>query len=214
MRESAMRLRLLLRTLDNSLLSICVRGTTLTWWSSVVSVRSRDVVNSMLWEQFRELLTTEYVPEAEIQRLEQELWELTMQGADIQGYITRFYALSQLVPHLVQPELKKTGRFIRGLPQEIRGGVISARPGTFQSAVEVAVQLTHNMVRNGTVPNIEGKQHSEEKRSGGFRHRDSRKKSRRFESPQMVKSYAATVPGVRHPKCERCGNSHSKDVSC
>jgi hypothetical protein len=58
------------------------------------------------------------------------------------------------------------------------------------------------------------KQNSGEKQSGGFRHRDSRKKSRRFESPQMVQSYAATVPGVRHPKCEKCGNSHSQDISC
>jgi hypothetical protein len=70
------------------------------------------------------------------------------------------------------------------------------------------------MVRNGSVPKDEGKQHSGEKRSGGSHLKDLRIKGRRFESPQMVQSYAATIPGVRPPKCERCGNSHSKDVSC
>ncbi|GJX69335.1 hypothetical protein Tco_0305062 [Tanacetum coccineum] len=40
------------------------------------------------------MMTTEYCPATEIQRMEQELWTLTLKGDDIEAYNNRFHELA------------------------------------------------------------------------------------------------------------------------
>ncbi|GJS54308.1 putative reverse transcriptase domain-containing protein [Tanacetum coccineum] len=55
---------------------------------------------------FKALLTMEFYPSNEIEKLEGEFWNHSMVGADHAGYTNRFHELAKLVPHLVTPGAK------------------------------------------------------------------------------------------------------------
>ncbi|MDV3194640.1 MAG: hypothetical protein Q8886_02920, partial [Candidatus Phytoplasma australasiaticum] len=78
------------------------QGKALTWWNTEVRTRGSDEIDAMTWEQFKELLILEFCPHDELERIEREFWELTMVGANIQGYTNRFYELSRVVPDMVR----------------------------------------------------------------------------------------------------------------
>ncbi|GKD16902.1 hypothetical protein Tco_1206060, partial [Tanacetum coccineum] len=42
--------------------------------------------NQIPWSNVKAMMTTEYCPATEIQRMEQELWTLTLKGDDIEAY--------------------------------------------------------------------------------------------------------------------------------
>ncbi|GJT31501.1 hypothetical protein Tco_0260638 [Tanacetum coccineum] len=42
------------------------------------------------WSNVKAMMTTEYCPATEIQRMEQELWTLTLKGDDIEAYNMSF----------------------------------------------------------------------------------------------------------------------------
>ncbi|GKC57950.1 putative reverse transcriptase domain-containing protein, partial [Tanacetum coccineum] len=56
------------------------------------------------------MMTDEYCLRNELQRMEYELWNLTLKGDDIDGYTNRFYELAALCPSMVTPEYKKIER--------------------------------------------------------------------------------------------------------
>nr|GEY68405.1 hypothetical protein [Tanacetum cinerariifolium] len=74
-------------------------GKALTWWNTQVQARGRDVANAMVWDDFNALLTMEFYPSNEIEKLEGEFWH-SMVGVDHAGYTDRFHELAKLVPHL------------------------------------------------------------------------------------------------------------------
>ncbi|GKA30722.1 hypothetical protein Tco_0717027 [Tanacetum coccineum] len=50
--------------------------------------------NQIPWSNVKAMMTTEYCPATEIQRMEQELWTLTLKGDDIEAYSNRFQTSS------------------------------------------------------------------------------------------------------------------------
>nr|GEU49476.1 putative reverse transcriptase domain-containing protein [Tanacetum cinerariifolium] len=66
-----------------------------------------DNAYSTPWEEFKKLITDEYCPRNELQKMEQELWSLTMKGDDIVGYTNRFHKLVVMCPTMVTPKYKK-----------------------------------------------------------------------------------------------------------
>ncbi|KAL4566462.1 hypothetical protein LXL04_030577, partial [Taraxacum kok-saghyz] len=77
---------------------------TLSWWNTHVQTTGIVEANAMTWEELKTKMIKEYCPRSELQKLEQELWNLTMQGSNITGYINRFNDLSVLCPAMVAPE--------------------------------------------------------------------------------------------------------------
>ena len=84
----------------------------LIWWNNHVKSLTLSVANSIGWENLKELMLEEYCPRGEVQKLEQELWELKMVGSDIVTYTDRFCDLGALFPRMVTPESKKIKRYI------------------------------------------------------------------------------------------------------
>ncbi|GJT03909.1 putative reverse transcriptase domain-containing protein [Tanacetum coccineum] len=82
-------------------------GRALTWWNGNIRTLGLENANKIPWNEFKEMMTTEYCPETEIQKMEQELWTLTLKGDDIETYINRFHELSLMCPELVPTEKKK-----------------------------------------------------------------------------------------------------------
>lgn len=87
------------------------------------------------------MMTKEYWPRGEIQKLEQEIWILWMIGSDLATYTTRFSDLALLCPGMVTPEDKKVERYIWGQSSQVQGNIVSARPSIFDSSKELAQSL-------------------------------------------------------------------------
>ncbi|GJR55659.1 putative reverse transcriptase domain-containing protein [Tanacetum coccineum] len=63
----------------------------------------------------------------EIQKMETELWNLTMKGNDLTAYTQRFQELILLCTRMVPDEEDRVERFIGGLPDNIQGNGYAAR---------------------------------------------------------------------------------------
>ncbi|GKA71230.1 putative reverse transcriptase domain-containing protein, partial [Tanacetum coccineum] len=53
-----------------------LRGPALTRWNSKVAIMGLDVANQMGWTEMKKLMTVEFFPAEELQRMENELWNL------------------------------------------------------------------------------------------------------------------------------------------
>ncbi|GJW00399.1 retrovirus-related pol polyprotein from transposon TNT 1-94 [Tanacetum coccineum] len=89
-------------------------GRALTWWNGNVHTLGLVNANHIPWTEFKTMMTTEYCPATEIQRMEQELWTLTLKGDDIEAYNNRFHELALMCPELVPTEKKKIERTDNG----------------------------------------------------------------------------------------------------
>ncbi|GJY65080.1 reverse transcriptase domain-containing protein [Tanacetum coccineum] len=130
-------------------------GKTLTWWNSQIRTRSQEVAVSMSWNDFKFMMTQEFCPSHEMQKLESELWNHAMVGAGHAAYTDRFHELARLVPHLVTPESMMIERYVYGLAPQICVMVAAAEPKTIQKAVQISGALTDDAVRNGTIKKVE-----------------------------------------------------------
>ncbi|GJT74914.1 hypothetical protein Tco_1041639 [Tanacetum coccineum] len=66
-----------------------LQGRALTWWNGYVHSLGIDAVNQIPLTEFKQIMTDEYCPRNKLQRMEQELWDLTVKGDDIAGYTNR-----------------------------------------------------------------------------------------------------------------------------
>nr|GEY45012.1 hypothetical protein [Tanacetum cinerariifolium]GEY71947.1 hypothetical protein [Tanacetum cinerariifolium] len=92
------------------------------------------------------MMTDEYCLRSEVQKIEQELWNLTVKGDNIVGYTDRFHELAVMYPTMVTPEYKKNKRYIGGLSKRINGNVTSSKPATTREAIHMAHSLMDQVV--------------------------------------------------------------------
>ncbi|GJT92805.1 hypothetical protein Tco_1081650 [Tanacetum coccineum] len=75
-----------------------LRGPALTWWNSKFAILGLDVANQMEWTEMKKLMTMDFCPAEELQRMEKEM---------------------------VEPKSAKINDYIRGLSDNIKGEVTS-----------------------------------------------------------------------------------------
>ncbi|GKB19498.1 hypothetical protein Tco_0853421, partial [Tanacetum coccineum] len=63
-----------------------LQGPGLTWWNSKIATMGLETVNQMPWTEMKQLMTTEFCPIEEIQRMEHELWNLKVKEYNIVAY--------------------------------------------------------------------------------------------------------------------------------
>ncbi|GJU15569.1 putative reverse transcriptase domain-containing protein [Tanacetum coccineum] len=126
-------------------------GRALTWWNGNVHTRGLVNANRILWTEFKSMMTTEYYPATKIQRIEEELWTLTLKGDDIEAYNNRFHKLALMCPDLVHNEKKKIERYIKGFLERIKGYITSSRPTTLHDAINLARELVEQAVQGKAV---------------------------------------------------------------
>ncbi|XP_023753313.1 uncharacterized protein LOC111901659 [Lactuca sativa] len=164
----------------------------LSWWNGHVEAMTLPVANAMPWQDLKEMMLAEYCLRGEIQKMEQELWNLTIQKSDIDAYISRFSELSLLCPRMITSEGKKIERFIWGLIAPIQGNVIAANPNTYDSAKRLAKKLyDHGNKKGAKTGEAEVKKEGENKKGKN----NKRKGKQNFESSkkqQIVTVHAAT----------------------
>ncbi|GJS06521.1 putative reverse transcriptase domain-containing protein [Tanacetum coccineum] len=67
-----------------------LQGRALTWWNSQVAMMGLEAANQIGWTEMRRLMTEEFCPIEEVQRMEHELWNLKVKEFDITAYNKRF----------------------------------------------------------------------------------------------------------------------------
>ncbi|XP_052627224.1 uncharacterized protein LOC128133733 [Lactuca sativa] len=190
----------------------------LTWWNNHAKSMGIAEAYAMGWESLKQLMTKEYCPRQEIQALEQELWNLVMKGSEVAAYTFRFNDLANLCPGMVTPEDRKIERYIWGLASPVQGLVTTSKPSTFDSAKQLAYQLTGQCVRQGTM-----NPPAEKKNTGGTNrkfHGETKEDSNHHKvepeplavyaavtnTPTPTKSYYGTLP-----HCIKCNFHHVRN---
>ncbi|GJR71454.1 reverse transcriptase domain-containing protein [Tanacetum coccineum] len=84
----------------------------LTWWNSYVKTMNSEAAYSIGWKVLKEMLIEEYCPSHEIQNIEAELWNLTVNGSNVVGYTRKCQELALLCPNIVPTEKKKIERYV------------------------------------------------------------------------------------------------------
>ena len=154
----------------------------LTWWNGHIEAMNLPVANSIPWTEPKEMLMAEYYPRGEIQKMKQELWDLTVRNSDIDAYISRFSKLSLLCPGMITSEGKKIERFIWGLTSPIQGNVIAANPKTLDSAKRLAKKLYDHNNKKGEKPaEIEGKKESDNKKEREVKDRNRPRSNKQWQ---------------------------------
>ncbi|GJS32065.1 reverse transcriptase domain-containing protein [Tanacetum coccineum] len=100
----------------------------LTWWNSHMKAVTQDVAYGMDWKTLKKMMTVKYCPRGEIKKLEIELWNLKVKGTDITSYTLRFQELALMCGRMFPEESDEVEKYVGGLPDMIRGNVMSYRP--------------------------------------------------------------------------------------
>ncbi|GKB35752.1 putative reverse transcriptase domain-containing protein [Tanacetum coccineum] len=116
-----------------------------------------DVAYALSWRELLKLMTEVYCPRNEIQKMETELWNLSVKNNDMATYTQRFQELTMMCTKMVPEEEDRVEKFIGGLPDNIQGNVIAAEPTRLQDAVRIANNLMDQKLKGYAVRNAENK---------------------------------------------------------
>ncbi|GJZ58270.1 putative reverse transcriptase domain-containing protein [Tanacetum coccineum] len=131
----------------------------------------------------------------EIKKLEIELWNLKVKGTDIPSYTLRFQELALMCGRMCFPEeFDEIEKYVSGLPDMIRGNVMSYRPQTMEER-----KLEYNAGNNQ-----------------GYQQQNKRQNTRRayIAGPGEKREYTGSLPlytkcnyhhkGPCSPRCNKC----------
>ncbi|GKA24470.1 putative reverse transcriptase domain-containing protein [Tanacetum coccineum] len=195
-------------------------GKALTWWNSQIRTLGREVAIGISWDNFKLLMMEEFCLSNEMQKLETELWNHTMVGADHAAYTDRFYELARLVLHLVTPKNRKIEMYVYGLAPQIRGMVTATEPSTIQKAVQIAGTLTNEALRNGSIKKNPEKRGNMGEPSKDRNERDDNKRTKTgyafaTTANPLRREYTDTAP--KNPTaraCYECGSTDHVKAAC
>ena len=106
----------------------------LDWWTAERNKRGISAAYALSWDELKELMKEEYCPPHEVEKLENEFWEIKQTEGDNAGYTARFKQLSAICPSQVNTSEKAILKYIRGLLECVGDFVEAARPATIEEA--------------------------------------------------------------------------------
>nr|GEW08710.1 putative reverse transcriptase domain-containing protein [Tanacetum cinerariifolium] len=163
-----------------------LQGPALTWWNSKTATMGLETVNQMPWTEMKQLMTAEFCPIEEVQRMRHELWNLRVKEYNIVAYTQRLNEITLMCLRMVEPERVKVDAYIRGLTDNIKGEVTSSKPANLSEAMHMAHKLMDQKSYARDERILEGK------------------KRKQGNAQAMV---TAPIDG-KLPLCERCFTRH------
>ncbi|GJQ89777.1 reverse transcriptase domain-containing protein [Tanacetum coccineum] len=152
-------------------------GATLTWWNGHVRTLGHEAAYAMTWGTFKKKLSDKYYPNGEIKKLEIELWNL------------------------------KIDKYIGGLPDNIHGNVMSARPKTLDFAIELDNDLMDQKLRTYAERQNENKRKADDSSRNNHQQQSHKRQN-------VARAYTAG-PGEKKvytgdlPLCTKCNYHHT-----
>ncbi|GKA55845.1 putative reverse transcriptase domain-containing protein [Tanacetum coccineum] len=167
----------------------------------------------------KKLMTAEFCPAEELQRMENELWNLKVKEYNVVAYTQRFNELALMCPRMVEPESVKVNAYIRGLIDNIKGEVTSSKPTNLNEAVCVAHKLMEKKLQDRNERILEGNKQKWENfqsgnSSGKSNNKDNSRQSSQNNQNQGNARAMTTAPNEGNvysgslPVCERCFTRH------
>nr|GFB23138.1 hypothetical protein [Tanacetum cinerariifolium] len=186
-------------------------GVALTWWNGHVRTLGHDVAYAMTWGTLKKKLTDKYYPKGEIKKLKIKLWNLRVRGNDVAAYTQRFQELALMCTKLLIDETKKVDKYISGLPDNIHGNVMSARPKTLDDAIELANDLMDKKLRTYA------ERHNDNKRKADDSSRNNQPQQP-HKKQNVARAYTASPCGKKAytrnlPLCTKCNYHHIKQCA-
>ncbi|GJT60437.1 putative reverse transcriptase domain-containing protein, partial [Tanacetum coccineum] len=137
-----------------------------------------DDAYAMTWGTFKKKLTDKYCPNGEIKKLKIELWNL------------------------------KIDKYIGGLPDNIHGNVMSARPKTLDFAIELANDLMDQKLRTYAERQNETKKADDSSRNNQQPHKKQNVARAYTGGPGEKKVYTGDLP-----LCTKCNYHHTRQCA-
>ncbi|GJX97689.1 putative reverse transcriptase domain-containing protein [Tanacetum coccineum] len=143
----------------------------------------------------------------EIKKLEIELWNLKVKGTDIPSYTLRFQELALMCGRMFPEESDEVEKYVSGLPDMIRGNVMSYRPQTMEEVIEFA-----NDQMNQKLITISERQ-AEQKRKIEFNAGNNQGYQQQNKRQNTGRAYTAGTSEKREytgslPLCTKCNYHH------
>nr|GEX75782.1 putative reverse transcriptase domain-containing protein [Tanacetum cinerariifolium] len=123
-------------------------GAALPRWNGHVKTLGHDAAYAMTWGILKKKLTDKYCLKGEIKKLKIELWNHMVRGNAIAAYTQRFLELTLMCTRFLADETEKVDKYISGIPDNIHGNVMSARPKTLDEAIELELPQQLIQVHN------------------------------------------------------------------
>nr|GEX76378.1 putative reverse transcriptase domain-containing protein [Tanacetum cinerariifolium] len=176
-------------------------------------------VTRKTWAEMKVMMTEEFCPPEEIQRMEGELWNLRVKEMDISSYTTHFNELAIFCPGMVPTKQKKVEAYIRGLLENIKGEVTSSEPATLNKAVRMAHTLMEQKVKAIAEREADNKKRKWENfqggsSSGGGNNNSNRKnnnynRNRNYNNNRNNNQDQYPNPNRNHQNNQRQGNARA-----
>ncbi|GJR02397.1 putative reverse transcriptase domain-containing protein [Tanacetum coccineum] len=97
-------------------------------YNSHVRTVGHDVAYAMTWNTLKNMMTNKYCPRYEIKKLEIELWNLKVNGTDVESYSQRFQELALMCSRMFPEESEEVEKYVGGLLDMIQGSVMASKP--------------------------------------------------------------------------------------
>nr|GEZ88943.1 putative reverse transcriptase domain-containing protein [Tanacetum cinerariifolium] len=165
-----------------------------------------DAAYAMTWGTLKKKLMDKYCLKGEIKKLEIELWNLRVKGNDVAAYTQRFQELALMCTKFLADETEKVDKYISGLPDNIYGNVMSARPKTLDESIELANDLMDQKLRTYA------ERHNINKRKADDSPRNNQQQP--YKKQNVARAYTAG-PGEKKvyardlPLCTKCNYHHT-----
>nr|GEZ60200.1 hypothetical protein [Tanacetum cinerariifolium] len=163
-------------------------------------------------EELMKLMARVYYPRNEVQKMESELWNLTVKNNDLAAYTQRFQELTMLFTRMVIEEEDQIERYVRGFPENIQGNVMSAEPTRLHDAIRLANSLMDQKLKGYVVKKAKNKRRLE------VNQRDNRGQQAPFKRPNVGGQSVARACTARNnkrrpyngllPLCNKCKLYH------
>ncbi|KAJ0470202.1 putative retrotransposon gag domain-containing protein [Helianthus annuus] len=108
-----------------------------------------EMANATTWDDFKELMREEYCPRDEVQKLENEYYNLKMVGSEIEAYSKRSHELANMCPNLSRPPPRRIELYIKGLAPQVKGLVIATNLDNLPRIIRLAHKITDQEVERG-----------------------------------------------------------------
>ncbi|GJZ35889.1 putative reverse transcriptase domain-containing protein [Tanacetum coccineum] len=170
-----------------------------------IHISGHDAAYAMTWGTFKKKLMDKYYPNGEIKKHKIELWNLKVRGNDVAAYTQRFQELALMCTKFIADEITKIDNYIDGLPDNIHGNVMSARPKTLDFAIELANDLMDQKLRTYAERQNENKRKADD---------SSRNNQQPHKKQNVARAYTAG-PGEKKvytgdlPLCTKCNYYHT-----
>ncbi|GKA76294.1 reverse transcriptase domain-containing protein [Tanacetum coccineum] len=109
-------------------------------------------------KELMKLMTEVYCLRNEIQKMESELWNLTVKNNDLAAYTHRFQELTMMCTKMVPEEEGRVAKVIGGLPDNIQGNLIAAEPTRLQDVVRIENNLMDQKLKGYAVKMLRTKE--------------------------------------------------------